>query len=129
MKYEGQEVVIGGKTYILPDLGYGAYEDHDAFAKIINIGLALEKQKADVLNNPIPKEVFADIRELIYLALKRNYPYLTMEELKDALGLGSALLAVTKLIQREMEVNERLAAELEKNVGKQPAPAKKQTRR
>jgi hypothetical protein len=125
VKNEGQEVTIGGKTYILPDLGYGAYEDHDAFAKIINIGLALEKQQSDPLNNPIPKAVFTDIRELIHLALKRNYPDLTLEELKEALGLGSALMAVTKLIQREMEVNELLAAELEKNARKQPTTAKK----
>ena len=125
LKHEGQDVKIGTTTYVMPDLSYGAYEDHDAFAKIINIGVALDKHKANPLGQPVPKIIFSDIRELIFMALQRNYPDLTMEELKEELGLGSALLAISLLINREMEINELLAAEIEKNVSKQPPKAKK----
>lgn len=121
-KYTGQEVEFGDKKYIMPDLPYAAYEEFDAFEKMTKITVAMVSMEASPLVNPIKKEVFADGRSLLFLAMHRNYPELTEADFKDQINAGTALIALHKLIDREFEIQGIIKQVVEKNVETQTEP-------
>lgn len=127
LKYKGQDVQFAGETFVMPDLPYIAYEEYDAFEKITNIVTAMAKMESGLMSNPLKKEVFADARLLVFLAIKRNYPDLSEEVFLDMINPGSILIALRKLIDRELEIQGMIKQVAEKNEKKQETPAKKTT--
>jgi hypothetical protein len=125
LKYTGQEVVFGEVTYTMPDLPYAAYEDYDAFEKIANIVRAMAEMEAAPLLRPLRKEVFADARFLLYLAISRNYPELTEDDFREQINPGNVLVALRKLIGRELEIQGIVKDVTEKNAEVQTEQAEK----
>ena len=66
VKYKGKPVSIDGQEYILPSMS----------ARVVERLMEMEKA-GDVWQQ------YGVMLELIYVTLKRNYPELTLEELKD----------------------------------------------
>ncbi|MDF2563678.1 MAG: hypothetical protein K0Q53_73 [Massilibacillus sp.] len=125
LKYKGQEVEFGDKKYVMPDLPYVAYEEFDAFEKIAKTVMSVAEMESAPFLKPLKKEVFANIRELLYLAIRRNYPELTEEEFKDQINPGNGLAAFKKLVDREIEIQGIIKQVTEKNEETQTEQADK----
>jgi hypothetical protein len=77
--FEGPLIELGGRTYVLPKLSFGAFQR--AQTKIRDIA---EGRFAD------PVELQAAVADVILASLQRNYPELTHEQLLDVLDWDSA---------------------------------------
>lgn len=74
--YEGESIKIGGKEYIVPGLSLGQMEEMtDKIEKLEGIG------------DKLTKEMVQLISEICHAALSRNYPGLTLEEVKNILDI------------------------------------------
>ncbi len=119
VKYKGYELDLAGKKYILPPLGIGAYKDHGAAEKIQRIQDAKGKegfQFSDIVG------FLDDIVELTHLALLRNYPEITKDEIEEDISdIVTALSLVQYLISQNETVKKQMI-DYAKNI--QPQPAK-----
>lgn len=76
----GTVIELGGKKYLLPPLNAAALELHEEFIQqALNSGLA----EKDAIKG------VSMIAELIYLALKRNYPDIDLAEVKTQIDFGN----------------------------------------
>ena len=106
MKLEGIEIKLAGKKYIMPELPYTAYEDHDAMIKIVDIARSLDAMHGNPLLHPFTGKTLKDSRELILLALNSNYDYLNEEEILKKLKVVDIVTAISILISKELEVQQ-----------------------
>ena len=114
---KGKEITIGGDVYVLPALPYVAYEDYDAIGKIG----ALLKFAQSLGTGTFPEDsgtMFKNMRELLTLALKRNYPDIEDEFVKENISFQEMMNAFATLQKNEMEIQEVKAKIDEKNVEK-----------
>ena len=83
LPFEGTEVVIGRRTYIMPPLTITKLHK-TGFYKVV-------KDFQSIQGDPeIMIEKFAQILEFIFMALQMNYPDVTKEETTDLLDMRSA---------------------------------------
>jgi hypothetical protein len=76
----GTVIALGDKQYLLPPLNAAALELHGEFIQqAMSKGLAQSEAVKGV----------SMIAELVYLALKRNYPDLVLAEVKDQIDFGN----------------------------------------
>lgn len=109
VKFNGQEIELGGETYILPPLPIKAFSKGDASAKIQRIQEDL-KNMNDNQTFSVSKESVADLVDLVTMALQRNYPgideNLVEDSCDDIMTLFSYfqyLISQNELLQRRME--------------------------
>lgn len=74
--YEGENIKIKGKEYIVPGLSLGQMERFADKIAAVTTG-------SDNLN----KEMIQTISEIIHAAMSRNYPEITVEAVKDMLDM------------------------------------------
>lgn len=74
--YEGESIKIKGDEYIIPGLSLGQIEQFADRIAVVAAG-------GDKLN----KEIIQTISEIIQAALSRNYPEITLEQVKDMLDM------------------------------------------
>lgn len=78
--YEGTEIVIRGKTYILPGLSLAQLE-----ANAAEIEELQKTSDADAL------KVIGRLSKLLYLAFSRNYPDISLDEFKEMIDIRTAV--------------------------------------
>jgi len=73
--YKGKEFEFGGKIYIVPPLNLGAIEQlEDDLANFNTMSVAKQSKLA---------------LSIVYLALKRNYPEISREEVGEFIDIGN----------------------------------------
>ncbi len=87
--YEGVEVTLGRCVYVAPPLSLKAMRV--LMPKI----MALSATGAAAL---VTDEMFDTLSELIYTALKRNYPALTMEAVEEGLDIKNMHAAMSAIL-------------------------------
>lgn len=116
VRFPGTKVNIAGTEYIVPPLGMAAYSKHNAFEKLQKIHDSITSDEKGINFGGFTKDVIQDILELIYLAIRRNYPQTTVEELEDVLDFATCMEMIPILI----DMGKRASTEEEtlKNVQK-----------
>ncbi len=76
-RFAGVDVEIGGRSYCVPPLSLGALERFWPFVQSLGNGSAAAS----------PMELLAKTAELVHQALKRNYPELTEDDVKEMLDI------------------------------------------
>lgn len=88
VKFRGVPVTLQNMKVIMPPLNFAAFVDHDALVKIDRIkDVMLNSHENNSCN--ISKECLNDLIELITLAIQRNYPDISQEEIKAGLDFGN----------------------------------------
>lgn len=82
---KGKEIELGGKTYIVPPLNLAMVEHFQD--QLINYTGGIDPQSVRL------------VAEVTHAALKRNYPELTLEEVKDVLDLGNMVEVFSAVLQ------------------------------
>jgi hypothetical protein len=88
VKIPGVLVTMGGKEREIPPLSFKALKRLGPKLATLNVG-------------SVSEEAVATILEATFLAIQRNYPDVTMEELEDELDVGN----MTDVIQAIMDVS------------------------
>ena len=74
--YEGEPITIRGKEYILPGLSFAQLEDNaDDIDKVMN------SKNEDMI------KMINVAAKIVHLAMSRNYPDLTVKEVKEMLDM------------------------------------------
>lgn len=118
-KFKGVDIYLAGEKFILPALSPYAYAKADAGAKIKVIQKGIEQLQQTQDFGGLSPEVFMNLVELTWLALKRNYPDITMDEVGEGLSDGMTAVGLLQyLISQDEEVQQKIKdrVELEKNV-------------
>ena len=120
MKFRGVEIDIAGEIYILPPLSPFAYAKANAGAKIKVIQDGIKEMQGAQDFGGLNPEVFMNLVELTWLALRRNYPDITEDEIGEGLSDGMVALGLLQyLISQDAEVQakikERVESEMAKN--------------
>ena len=76
----GTVVTIGNTKYILPPLNINGLERH---ARLLKAGMSGE------LTSEVAVEKFGELAEMIHSALRRNYPDVTLEQLKEDVDVAN----------------------------------------
>lgn len=74
--YEGESIRIGGREYIVPGLSLGQVEQ-----------MADRIETLSKSTDQLSKEMIQTVSEICHAALSRNYPHLTLEEIKNMLDM------------------------------------------
>lgn len=82
---KGKEIELGGKTWIVPPLNLNAVEH-------------FQDRLAGFTGGIDPQSVTL-VAEVTHSALKRNYPDVTLEEVKDMLDLGNMIEVFQAVLQ------------------------------
>ncbi len=75
-KYKGVQVDLGGQLYTVPPLTLGAIEDNEERIRNVEILPHTEQLRLTI--------------DLAHAALRRNYPELTRDEVRELIDLGTA---------------------------------------
>jgi hypothetical protein len=102
-EFEGREITIGGTTYVVPALGIGSLK-----------GGLFDRIRATQAADEAPLELIIDV---VFAALRRNYPELRMETLDnlpagEISSLVKAFAAVVELSGFKARVNEGAGGKL-----------------
>lgn len=117
IKFKGVEIDFAGKKYILPPLGVGAYRNHDAAEKIQRIQDVADELQNGANFGSINGEVLGNVIELTHLALLRNYPDITQDEIEDGISdIITALFLIQYLISQDVQVQKQMMEYAGKNV-------------
>ena len=76
----GTVITMGGKKYLLPPLNVAAMELHKDFLK--------KAAKGDIDPETAIDQI-GTVAELVFLALKRNYPEITQAEVSEHVDFGN----------------------------------------
>ena len=95
--YEGVKITIGGKEYIVPGLSLGQMEE--MAEKVESLASADER---------ITKEMIQTVSEVCQAALSRNYPDITLVQVKNMLDVRNMNAVIEAVLG---------ASGLEKNIG------------
>lgn len=87
----GTNIKIGGKNYLVPPMNFAALKKHKPFIMRTMKGVADASQMGD--------EDFEVMFDLVYMAVKRNYPEITEEELSQHLDMGNIQTAMVALMK------------------------------
>ena len=87
----GTNIMIGDKKYLIPPLNFSALKKHKPFLLRAMKGLVDPATSAD--------EDFDVMFDLVYLALKRNYPALTEDALADQLDISNIQIVMPALMK------------------------------
>lgn len=119
-KFKGQEIELAGVKYQCPPLSPYAYAKYGASKKIQKIRDEIEKmQKGNQNFAELSEESFVNIIELTTLALKRNYPDITEDDVGEGFYDGFAIFGVLQyLISQDEKVQEQMREQI-KNAQKQ----------
>lgn len=82
---KGKEIELGGKTYIVPPLNLAAVEHF--------------QDRLAGFTGGIDATSVLLVAEVTHSALKRNYPEITLEEVKDVLDLGNMVEVFQAVLQ------------------------------
>jgi hypothetical protein len=99
----GITIQIGEKDYIVPPLSLGSMED-------------MQEQIAQLDNSRNPSNVTAMI-DITWVALKRNYPDMTREEVRQGVDLATmgdvmaAVMDISGLKRKEIEAGKATAGQ------------------
>lgn len=77
----GTNIPIGTRTWLVPPLNFAALKKHRAFL--------IRAMRGEIDPANMGEEDFETMLDLVYLALKRNYPAVTEAEIAEALDLGN----------------------------------------
>lgn len=107
---KGVDIELNGTTYVLPPLPIKAYSKFDALKKINAIQEDLMKLNDDGNISAISQQTICDLVSLVGMALRRNYPDLTDEEVEDGLedivtlfGLFHHIISQNNAVKKDME--------------------------
>lgn len=98
---KGNEVELGGQIYVIPPLNLAALERF--------------QDKLEAYSGGIDRESVAFVVEVVHTAMKRNYPDITVDELKELIDLGNiqsvfaAVMNVSGLVARSADAGEAAA--------------------
>jgi hypothetical protein len=120
VKFKGHEIELAGVKYQCPPLSPYAYAKYGASKKIQTIREEIDKmQKGNQNFAELSEESFTNIIELTTLALKRNYPDITEDDVGEGFYDGFAIFGVLQfLISQDEKVQEEMQKQI-KNVQKQ----------
>ncbi|OQW33936.1 MAG: hypothetical protein A4E20_11955 [Nitrospira sp. SG-bin2] len=82
---KGKEIELGGKIYVVPPLSLGKVEYFQD--QLINFTGGIDPQSVKL------------VAEVTHAALLRNYPDMTLEEVKDVLDLGNMVEVFQAVLQ------------------------------
>lgn len=92
--YEGEAIKIRGKEYIVPGLSLGQIER-----------MADKIQSITESGDKLSKEMMATISEISHAALSRNYPDMTLIEVKDMLDMRNMKMVLEAVMGASGFVN------------------------
>ena len=115
---EGTKIQIRGKDYILPTMGGKAYRLGNAFEKLAKIedALAIQTKTGKLSLN---SELVGYMYDLTTMALQRNYPEMTADEVEDALDIDQIMDCFPLLVSQDKERTAKGMELLAKNAQKQ----------
>lgn len=87
----GTNVKIGTKTYLIPPLNFAALRKHKAFIVRLSKGVSDPSLMGD--------DDFEVMFDLVYMAIKRNYPDLTEADLAECLDMPTVQAAMIALMK------------------------------
>ena len=122
--FEGTEIKMGAKIYVLPTLGGKAYRVGKAFEKLKKVEEVMsEQQKTQTIH--MDSETIGIMYELVHMALQRNYSEITVDEVEDGLDLDGVMKCFPLLVSQDSEKIKQGLAELAKNAQKQSTKKEK----
>lgn len=74
--YEGENIKIGGKEYVVPGLSFGQIE---------RLSDTIEEIQKAGAGGKLDKALIRKVSEVAHAALSRNYPEISLEQVKDML--------------------------------------------
>lgn len=106
---KGVDIELNGKTFVLPPLPIKAFSKFDALEKINAIQTDFEKMQGSSNLGALSKETIINLVSLVGMALRRNYPDLTDDEVEDGLDDITSLFNMFQyLISQNIEVKKKM---------------------
>lgn len=115
---EGTKIEMRGQTYTLPTMGGKAYRLGNAFEKLSKIEDAMAQQK-ETGKIALNSEVIGYMYDLTTLALQRNYPELTVDDVEVGLDLNKIMECFPLLVSQNKEQTQKGMELLAKNAQEQ----------
>ena len=81
----GKEVMLAGKSYIVPELNFRAIEENHQLGREF---YQLKFLKPDQLAREIDVPMMVHFLPLVHAAIKMNYPEVSLDELRDSLNMS-----------------------------------------
>ena len=113
LKYEGQEVKVGGEVFIIPPLSFGILKRHKVFIESIG-------KTRDDGTSKTPLEDLPGICMVVHEAIKRNYPEITLEQVEDLIDMNNFGTIFNAIMQNSGL--ELAPPKLQPRAGKKEAP-------
>jgi len=122
VKYPGIPVKLGWKTYLMPPLGMKAVCDHNALKKISALQEQAKKGSQGGLEAFSP-EMLNNLIDLLHMALLRNYPDITREEIFDGIpDVITATMLIGPLVSQNDVVQNEMAEMLKNSLTQLRSP-------
>lgn len=119
VKFQGIPIELSGKEYTLPPLSPYAYAKFGASKKLKQIQEEANKFQETQDIGAFSEESFMNIIELTTLALRRNHPEITEDDVGDGLTEGMGIIKLMRyLVTQEEEVQKQMDEQI-KNALKQ----------
>lgn len=97
VKFAGQVVELQNMKVIMPPLNFVAFRRKGAAKKLDQIIQSTQNISADG-GFDIPDEVFDNVVELTHMAISRNYPDITLDEIEEGLDFDNMQGIIQKLM-------------------------------
>lgn len=82
--HEGKTISVKGKEWVVPALSFKQYKEANSkFAEI-------SKEMLESKDLEFSPKMMDDLVGLVHMAMKRNYPELTLDEVEEMMDLGNA---------------------------------------
>jgi hypothetical protein len=96
VKFEGQKVELQNMTLIIPPLNFAALRKQGGLKKIKAVIKGFqEAQKGDFDLN---ENTLLEAAELVFLAARRNYPDITLDQIEEGLDFSNAVKIIPALM-------------------------------
>ena len=86
---EGKKITLGGVEYTLPPLNFTAIERY----------MALQSDIQSAVDSADLQKQINIMAEIVWLALRRNYPEMTVETVKDMVDMTSVHSIVEEVVE------------------------------
>lgn len=118
VKFRGVEIELAGKKYVMPPLPIKAFSKENASEKLQKIAEDVKKMGQNGWG-AITADSWNALVELVTMALRRNYPDITPEDVEDGIEDAVTLMGLMEDLISQNDKYKQQMAEQRKNILKQ----------
>jgi hypothetical protein len=97
VKFEGQKIELQNMTLVIPPLNFAILRKQEGLKKLKTVMNGFKNAQKDG-DFELAEETLLEAAELIWMAAKRNYPDLTLEQIEEGLDFSNAVKIIPALM-------------------------------